>query len=133
MPDVTGPIPPDAREDLPDEVLPHLPLSSSCTVAEFERAMGLYLAGRSCAACEARTGVNAETLRTVLHRAGLMRTPEEAQHVCMLDQRRRARRLFRKGYPNATVARLVGIDRATAVGYCYDWQRGVPIMEWSQR
>lgn len=128
---ISGPIPQDHRQTLPDDVADHLPVSDDHSVDDYVRAVKLYCAGHSCADCEVHTGVNAEVLRALLQDLNLIRSASEAQRVRYLVRRERVRRLFEKKYRTMSIVRLTGFCRGTIAQYRRQWNDNVPLHEWS--
>ena len=130
---VRGPIPPEERETLPSDWVAAVPACSDYKVGQLERAARLYLAGHSCAQCQVKTGVNAESLRGMMADLGLTRSKSESQHVRHLKGRRHVKRLLESpvGYGTEVMCRLTGLGKKAVIGYRRDWKRGVPLTDWT--
>jgi len=113
------------------EQLPPYPESDYYSVRTFERAVRYYLEGGSCAEAEVDTGVNAEVLRSYLHRARLIRSHREAATIKSLPDRLRARRMFRLRHRSSTVASVIGRDRTTVYAWRRQYDAGIPFYEWN--
>ena len=130
---VSGPVPVDQRQSIPDNWREQLPQSDTFTVQQYRRALLCYVAGHSCAQCQVRTGVNAESLRKLVNRLGLTRSRGEAQSVRHLKKRRHACKLFKSPIDRGTVAiaRLVDVCKGTIIAWRQQWRQGLPLREWS--
>jgi hypothetical protein len=131
--DVDGPLPPSERASLPDDWMSHVPPTTDYKVDQVRRALRLYLAGHSCAECQVKTGVNAESLREVLAKMDLTRSRGEALRLKHIQKKRRARDLFEqpRRRENATVARLVGADPKVVGTWRRLWKKDIPVHDWS--